>query len=336
MKLIRSVTVFILFSSAFFYHQNAFAANSARQGVYQYVVQECETNFVETSDLLALAISESNFQLVAKPDMAAPENCSFRSRVFIVYEPEYAANLLQINRLTAPFAIADRINLFEDEAGVHVSIVNPVNIIRTVLLDDKKYTAMAESHRQSLRSLITRAVKGKVSEKQYGQMRKKGKIGKTMGVMAGGPFNEKIKTIVEVNDGNFSDLLQRLEAALDDSGKWQMAHRFTLSFPDEEIAILGVSGAPMERKSFAIVKAGNDGSRKKFNCPGIAHAGAYPLEVVLTKEKGLFKVQIVEAMFRMKMYFEDAGKWAFMKNMTMPGSLAGELEKKIKSVVPGK
>jgi hypothetical protein len=27
----------------------------------------------------------------------------------------------------------------------------------------------------------------------------------------------------------------------------------------------------------------------------------------------------------MKMYFEDAGKWAFMKNMGMPGSIHDEL-----------
>jgi len=38
----------------------------------------------------------------------------------------------------------------------------------------------------------------------------------------------------------------------------------------------------------------------------------------------------VDAMFRMKMYFEDAGKWAFMKNMGMPGSLADEIRVKVR------
>ncbi len=33
------------------------------------------------------------------------------------------------------------------------------------------------------------------------------------------------------------------------------------------------------------------------------------------------------------MYFEDAGKWAFMKNMTMPGSIGGELEDQIEGVL---
>ena len=41
------------------------------------------------------------------------------------------------------------------------------------------------------------------------------------------------------------------------------------------------------------------------------------------------EIEMVDAMFRMKMYFEDAGKWAFMKNMTMPGSLAGEIKDRV-------
>ena len=38
-------------------------------------------------------------------------------------------------------------------------------------------------------------------------------------------------------------------------------------------------------------------------------------------------------MYRMKMYFEDAGKWAFMKNMGMPGSIHDELAGQIKSAL---
>ena len=34
----------------------------------------------------------------------------------------------------------------------------------------------------------------------------------------------------------------------------------------------------------------------------------------------------------MKMYFEDAGKWAFMKNMGMRGSIADEMTAQIRPV----
>jgi hypothetical protein len=94
---------------------------------------------------------------------------------------------------------------------------------------------------------------------------------------------------------------------------------------------MGTTGTPMDSKSFKIVKAGSDTSRKKFKCPGIAHAAAYPLEVVVRKTEEGVKVQMLNVMYRMKMYFEDAGKWAFMKNMGMPGSLHDEVKKQIQA-----
>jgi hypothetical protein len=36
-------------------------------------------------------------------------------------------------------------------------------------------------------------------------------------------------------------------------------------------------------------------------------------------------------MYRMKMYFEDAGKWAFMKNMGMPGSIEEEIALQVRT-----
>ena len=39
-------------------------------------------------------------------------------------------------------------------------------------------------------------------------------------------------------------------------------------------------------------------------------------------------------MYRMKMYFEDAGKWAFAKNMGMPGSMQDEMQSQIKKAFP--
>jgi hypothetical protein len=40
----------------------------------------------------------------------------------------------------------------------------------------------------------------------------------------------------------------------------------------------------MDTKSFEIVKAGSDKSRSKLACPGLAHAGAYPIEDEITEQ----------------------------------------------------
>ena len=45
------------------------------------------------------------------------------------------------------------------------------------------------------------------------------------------------------------------------------------------------------------------------------------------------RIYLIDEMFRMKMYFEDAGKWAFMKNRGMPGSIEKEIGKAIKDAL---
>ncbi|MFT4604221.1 MAG: hypothetical protein ACI9W4_000950 [Rhodothermales bacterium] len=104
----------------------------------------------------------------------------------------------------------------------------------------------------------------------------------------------------------------------------------------QQLAILGVSGSAMEAKSFDIVVAGSDRDRKNLECPGLAHAAAYPLEMVVRQNGSAVDIEFVDAMYRMKMYFEDAGKWAFMKNMTMPGSIADELKGFIREATTGR
>ena len=92
------------------------------------------------------------------------------------------------------------------------------------------------------------------------------------------------------------------------------------------MVILGVSGAAMEAKAFGIVGAGGDDARSKFSCPGLAYAAAFPVELVIRRDGGQVRVEAIDAMFRMKMYFEDAGQMKFARNMMMPGSIADELK----------
>ena len=305
----------------------------AEQGVYEWVITT-SVSFDEAIPLLQKRIADSPFRLLAIVSMKSPDDCTYRSNVFVLYDSVYAEKLLDINPLTAPFALTDRINLFEDENGVHVSVVNPLNINRTVLLNDEKYQTLSAEHLKALREVILSALPGKELKKQYGQFRKKGYIGRTMGVMAGGPFDEKIQTIASRKGGDFTGILSQLEKGLARPGKkWGLKAVYFLRIPGRNIAVIGVSGEEMESRSFSIVKAGNDKTRKKFKCPGIAHAAAYPIEVVVRQVNDGVKVQMVDAMYRMKMFFEDAGKWAFAKNMTMPGSIQSEIKEQIENAL---
>lgn len=325
-KLMLSVVVMLLAVSAI-----ADAAD-ANQGVFEYVIQKSDMSFEDASQALASQFSQEPFALLGTIDMNAGDACDYNARVFVVYDSVYSAALLAANKQTAPFATAERINLFQDEAGLHVSIVNPLCVHRTILMQGKKYTELFDSQRQTLRSNILEAVSGEESSEQYGQVRSKGLIGKTMGVMAGGPFDGKIKLVAE-KSGDFEQTVKQLQQSLSEStAKWGLHLAYTLHLA-EDVVVLGSTGPAMERKSFSIVNAGADKKRKGYACPGLAHAAAYPVEIVVVNDGGV-KVYLVDMMYRMKLYFEDAGKIAFMKNMTMPGSLTKELSKQINKAMP--
>ncbi len=305
-------------------------AATGEKGVYQYVVDPSNLGFEEAATALEGKIDASPFELVARLDTMAPDGCASRARVYVLHDPDYATRLLDLHPATGAFAIPLRINLFEDERGVHVSVVNPENVNRTILLDDTTFDAVSHSALESLRKLVLSSVPGSESRKQYGPIRKKGHIGKTMGVMAGGPFDTKIKSLTRIADSQLPDVVGKLQRGFDrDEGKWGMQLAYSLVLEEQGVAILGITGPGVEAKSFNIVKQGGDASRKKMSCPGIAHAAAYPIELVVTRSGDRTEIVMVEAMYRMKMFFEDAGKWAFMKNMGMPGSIADEVESRV-------
>ena len=69
----------------------------ARQGVYEYVVRESQMDFVRAAALLEQQFIHGDIQLLAKLDAGVPEGCTYRARVFVVYDPEYGQKLLEIN-----------------------------------------------------------------------------------------------------------------------------------------------------------------------------------------------------------------------------------------------
>jgi len=194
------------------------------------------------------------------------------------------------------------------------------------------FEAMTEQHLQALRQMIGSKLNGTESHEQYGQQRDDGFIGKTMGVVAGGAFVDKIVDEAVVKNLGFDQVVAAVRKGLGATGpKWGMHLVYEAALPDFETVVFGSAGAAMDAKSFTIVKAGSSESRRDFKFPGLAHAAGYPIEVVVTKQGDETKVQLVHVMYRMKMYFEDAGKWAFMKNMGMPGSIQDEIKAQIQS-----
>jgi hypothetical protein len=312
----------------------AAAQAKAEFGVYEYVVEGARGGVDAAAGAVEAAIGRAGWQLLAKVDAGVPQGCRYKARVFAVADPEYARKLLAANRRTAPFAVVDRINVFEDEAGTHVALVNPESVNRTILMDDAAWAEPTRSHLEALRHLLAGAVAGRTSEREFGEKRSAGYIGRTMGVMAGGRFSEKVQDEAVVGGTDWRAVAAKVrEGLLRPGGKWGLHLAYELELPEHETVVFGTTGTPMDSQSFSIVGAGGDDARRSYQCPGLAHAGAYPIEVVVTREGEQVKVRSVDAMYRMKLFFEDAGKWAFMKNMGMPGSIHDEIAGQIKAAL---
>jgi hypothetical protein len=301
-------------------------------GVYEYVLDKADGTAAETASAVESAFSHGPWRILARVDAGVPQGCRFKATVFAVVDPEYSRKLMAANRTTAPFAVVDRVNVFEDEAGVHVAVLNAESVNRTVLMDDAAYADLSRTHVEALRATIKGAAAGRASDREFGEKRSRGYIGKTMGVMAGGPFGEKVGSEAVVASADWKAVAAKVRQGLTHAGgKWGLHLVYELELPEQETVVFGSTGSPLESNSFAIVRAGADDARGSFQCPGLAHAAAYPVEVVVTRDGAATRVRLVDTMYRMKMFFEDAGKWAFMKNMGMPGSIHDELAAQIKS-----
>jgi hypothetical protein len=274
---------------------------------------------------VAPAVERAGWQLLASYE-AGTGDCAYRARTFVVNAPGFTAEVLKHGARTA-FAVPVRLSVFEDDLGVHLAATNPQSVARTVV--DESFEAPSTALVSQLRAMTATGFPGTPVMQPYGQPREQGLIEKTMGVVAGGPFPDKIDQVrkskvvpgltVQVVADNIA------AAGAKPTGRWALRNAYRLDLPTQNAVLLGFTGGPMESRSYAIVGPGLDEGRAKFACPGLDHAPAYPLELLVVQEGNEVKVLLIDVMFRMKMYFEDAGKMKFAANMSMPGSIENEL-----------
>lgn len=306
-------------------------------GVYLKLVQNAKLPFDQVARTLEGTLAGEGWTVLARMDCGVDASaCQFRSRVIVAYPAGYPQRLLA-HGPQALYAIPIRFVVWEDENGVNVGATNPMNLNRTIV-DEASTPGTWADVATAMRAVARKAFPDQQAGLEYGQTREKSRIGRTMGVMAGGLFADKLKDVVvqPANGLTASAVAGRLADGMADvPGDWEWdAHAvYVIDLPEFGMAILGVTGETIEARSAGIVRHGGDNARKDMACPGIDHAAAYPIEVGITVVNGELKIQMVDEMYRMKMFFEDAGKMAFMKNMGMPGSIEDEVKNKIRAVL---
>lgn len=294
------------------------AAQAADFGMYVKVSENVEGSFEGTVKNIEDALVKNGWQILASYNASVFEGCRFRAHTIVAHSPKYAEQILS-NGPRSAFALPARISIFENEKGINTSFVNPASLNRTVL-GDQTAVELSKTTMSRLSEILASAAKGKVVNAQIGEIRSSGRVGG----MGGGDFNDKIVEIHKKKDAenNFQETALKVkEGILANKKNWKLI--YALELQEVPAVIYGVNKPETEARAYKI--AGEKRESKANVCPGIDHASAFPVEVIIYKESGMVKAVTLDEMYRMKLYFEDAGMWAFMKNMKMPGEIEAEI-----------
>ena len=305
--------------------------------VYLRLAEGITQPFDAVSETLEGALADAGWNVLSTVDCGVVEDrCDFASRVIVAYSDAHRSRLMPYGNHAA-YALPVRFVIYQDESGIGIGSTNPMNLNRTIVDEETEPEDWADMA-ADIRSVVATAFPENLTDTEYGQRRGNARIGRTFGIMAGGKFTEKFKEVVtRPADGDdaagIAAMLMDGIASVEGDWEWGIRPVYAIDLPENDMALVGVTGLYMESRSAGIVRHGGMDEREDMACPGIDHAAAYPIEVVVQVVDGELQIRLVDVMFRMKMFFEDAGKMSFAKNMGMPGSIEDEIKDKIRAVL---
>jgi uncharacterized protein (DUF302 family) len=251
-------------------------------GMYVKAVEKIQGTFDDTVTKTKEAYAGNGWRILASYEASVPEGCGFRAYTMVLHNREYADAVVS-HGPTAAFALPVRISLYEDETGLNVAFVNPASLNRTVLGDETE-TERSLNMMTTISDLVSSSVQGSRVDQQIGQIRKKGRVGG----MGGGNFSDKIEIFYQKEDTGttFKDIAMKIQEGVNASKKgWKLI--YSLELDNGNIVMYGLNKPKTESRAYSI--AGEKRTSRDNQCPGIDHAAAFPIEVIVFKDKGLVK-----------------------------------------------
>jgi uncharacterized protein (DUF302 family) len=289
------------------------------QGVYVTLLSGLKAGVGETAAKAESSLKEAGFEILGSFDNGAPAGCGEKARTIVFSSPAWTSDVLSGGADKA-FGLPMRLAVYGDPSGASVALVNPVSLLRTFYASDARDAAAQKAVDDVAAAL---APLGKVAQQQAGQIRETGAIGG----MGGGAFPGKIVPVLAPAKPP-AEVAESLKAGIADAAGWHAVYLYKVS---DDVFLVGVTNAKMEGRAFGI--AGEKRATAANPFPGLDHAASFPIELVVTKSGAGSSVALLKEMWRMKLYFQDAGNWAFMKNMQMPGDIQSEIEAAVRKAV---
>ncbi len=339
-------------------------SQATEHGMYVLAAKDVRGNIDSIGQILLQKVKSNGFEVLKYYDVATPdivrkeekEKCKLHAKEIVFTSDDYVNMLTSYGNkyLVASFL---RIALYENNKGVHVVFADPETINRIIFNDlyednEEKYNEVVKKTK-SFKNKILQTVYAcnlgeQIMEPQEPLRDEEdlAEASKDMFMMVGpltfftdeDQFPEIFSA--EATKTSVASLTDRLKANLkkftpdqedieyrytksNEVLKWQIIGEVTS--PDGNAVLLGISRPRTEGLSFHI--AGSSRESESNLCPGLDHAAAYPIEVLIIKENDKINVYTPREMFRMDMYFWDAGMSAFMNHMSMPGILDDSIKR---------
>lgn len=312
-------------------------------GIFERI-NEASGNFADSATALEAALGESGLTLLATRDLTY-EDKQQQARVYVLTSPAY----MQAAAGEAPNTISAqilRVGIYEYGAGkkVHINMANPVAHAMVFYSKSKNYANMVAAAQQAAQTIRDAAAKvpgtavrvqlePKRTEKTYKKFNGDGPA-KMMAKFRN--WEDSQIEVLSGKAGDFAATVAKVDAILKasqdkgtgDSSGWSLVTRV-----DTPNAVyFGISSKYTENKCIRINSDfRSDGKAKDAPYPGVDHAPALPLEVIVFNDGKETKVVQYGEMWRMQLYFWDSGYFAFAKNTLIPEIIVSSIEKTLES-----
>jgi hypothetical protein len=357
-EMLRKILVSLIILSSF--------SLASEHGIYLQLLKNVDGNIDQVGNVISGKLQNAGFQIILFRDVATPDivrdqtadECGFKAKEILFTSDAYRDFLTSYGNKYLS-AVLLRLAIYQNEKGIQVNIVDPATINMIVFNDlyendeEAKYNEVkskTDVYRNKIIEAVHSAGLGENVQKPLPPIRDDEDIAessKDMFMMVGeltffndedqfpviykekaGDVVSQIKKLVDriksnlENDKPSKDDYEYRLTKNPDVLKWQIVAEIYSS--DKSAAFLGITRPRTEGLSMDI--AGHSRETDMNKCPGLDHAGAFPIEVVIYKDGNNLVVRTAREMFRMDMFFWDAGMKAFMDHMSMPKILDASLK----------
>ena len=308
-------------------------------GIFERIL-EASGSFQETTTALEKALTESKFTLHAKRDLTYTDKQQ-EARIYVLTSSPYmeAAKDEALNTVSAQIL---RIGVYQYGAGkpTHIDIANPVAHAMVFYSGSKNYDNLIAAAKAAARELrdVAAKVPGKAVQVQLEPIRTEKTLKKFNG---DGPakmmakfrnWSESQNLVFSAKPEEFAATVAKVEKALcasqdkgtDDSSGWSLVSKIPVG---PNAVYFGISNQYTENKCIRINSDfRGEGKSPDAPYPGVDHAPALPLEVLVYNDGQETKVVQYGEMWRMQLYFWDSGYMAFAKNTLIPSIIFSSID----------